>query len=206
VIYDYDIATYFEAHIYVAIGVTTIILLLSYSIGLLMNWGLKDGNAVRRIIRLQLFFSILFLLFWMYHIYQIHKEQAFKEQTINECIESNIIMVTIPYYTGAKADSVFDVMKNITDGSAIVDSDFTSMAIASQLLDKKVKSDAIADIDTIYCIEKTDVIPKRVIKNTIEYRRELIFEYTLTRKNTYYRAKYLWNSDECILDTLFQLH
>lgn len=204
-IYDYEIATYFSGYIDAVFIVATIILLLSVCIGLILTWGLRDGKSIRRIIKLQVTFSVLFFSFWVYNLFQNHKEEILKEQT-NECLENNMLMVTLAFYNGEKVDSVYDVMKNIANRNPIVDSTLVAIIETSQLLDKRIKSNAITDIDTIYCINKGYIITERLIKNNFAYNRAVIFEYELTRKNTYYRAKYLWNSDQCILDTLFQLH
>lgn len=204
-IYDYDISAYLTGYINGVVSVMAIVLMLSSCVGLLLNWGLKDGRAVSRIIKLQGIFTLLFFIFWVYNIYLKNKERVLEEQT-NECLENNKLMITIAFYNGEKVDSVYNVMKNIERLSPTVDSTLLAIIESSELLDKRVKCNAVDDVDTIYCINKGDIITETSIRHNKTYTRTVLFEYELTRKKTFYRAKYLWSNDECICDSLIQLN
>lgn len=206
VVDEYNASTYFEGFIYIVIGIPTVILVLSYCIAGLLNLGLKDGSINKRVNRIQIIFGVLFLLYWLFNIYKNKMQKYISEQTINECFENNVTMVTLPFYNGGAADSVYQNMIKIDAIDQVVDTDFTAVALAYQLLDKEIKDIADSDIDTIYCIDKLDINRAYSVRNDKLYVREVWIQYNVPRRNIRYKAKYTWRVGECVRDSVCQMN
>lgn len=162
----------------------SLIFLVSYLLSLLLNTGLKDGKdgVGRRAFKIQVILAVLWALFAFYIMFNAWRENNIAKETINECAEVNKDFI----WSWTLAD---DSSNNFN---------LTMLAIDESIeeLDKMVKKNVELPTDTIYCL--TTLNHEKITLEGLDCRRITIV-YELPRRSKYYKAIYLWNSEDCIL-------